>query len=115
MSDQITQTPLEREVDAFVATIAAWCYPADVEQRLIAINAGALAGIDYLESIAQTMESTGCSADTARYVVAVTFMARIADLRAKGAAPRPGILVNGKRADGLGRDPDSYVDQDADE
>ncbi len=113
MNDRpITATALEQEVDAFIATLSAWCYPSDVEVRYTALEACALLGIDYVESIANIMETTNADAHSARYLLATGFAARIAAEREKGAVPRTGILATGKQADSLGRSVESYNDED---
>lgn len=104
-----TRTQLEAAVDAAVATMAAWCYPSDVEVRHVAALACSAVGVDYIAAIALVLDSNAkISADDARYVVAQGFLTAVHDMRAAGAKPREHTLVNGREADALGRDPEPY-------
>lgn len=93
---------LERAADCAVATLAAFTYPSDTTMCHAAVMACELAGVDYLESIAQTMEATAASADTARWKMAQACFNHVVRLTESGAAPRFGVLATGRPANGLG-------------
>jgi hypothetical protein len=102
----ITATPLELTVDAAVGAMLAWCYPSSIDARAAAMQGCYLCGLDYLEAVAQTMEATGASADTARFEVARSLAATVAKLRASGHEPRRGIVPGGQRTiDDVGNGP----------
>lgn len=107
-----TATPLEVEVDAFITAVAHWCYPSDMEQRVAAEQCSRLANVNIVESLASTMETSGCSATVARWMLCAKYMDRILVLLKAGHGPREGVLTSGKAADALGYDPDGYGDWD---
>lgn len=96
-------TALEFAVDAAVGALSAYCYPSDTEVRGAAIQAAALAGVDYLDAVARTMESTNCSADSARWMVASSFITAVATIVAADTSrPRQGFTATGLRANAMG-------------
>lgn len=107
----VTATGLELEVGAAVASLAAWCWPSDFEQRVCAEQASALCGVDYVESIARIMTSTNADANTARRIVADGFLQRVGKLVNTGHAPRMGVGACGNQLDSTGY---PNVDLDAD-
>lgn len=105
-------TALEFAVDAAVGALSAYCYPSDTELRSAACQAAALVGVDYLDTVASVMESTGGSADAARWTVAASFITATATLVTTGTAtPRTGVLAGGGPCNALGM-PASSGDDD---
>lgn len=90
-------------MDAAVGTLSAYTYPSDTELRGAAISACSLVGVDYLEAVACTMESTQCDPDRARWIVAASFIKAAATLIETGTVqPRTGVLGSGQPANALG-------------
>ncbi len=97
----VTATDLERVIDAYVATLAAYAYPSDAELRLVAVQACGVLGVDYIEKVAELMVSR-LPADEARFAVAANWYATLLRLRARGDAPRFGVAADGFPTDTLG-------------
>lgn len=96
-------TRLECIGDAAVGTISAFLYPSDPEIRLAAVEASALAGVDYIEAVAAVMESKpDATPDAARWAVAVGVIRALAGAISDGDAPRVGINAIGQEIGGLG-------------
>lgn len=67
---------------AHITARACWLYPEDDEARMHAVEACAIAGVDYIGAVAAMMEATGCDADMARYHVAESWRRAAERLRA---------------------------------
>lgn len=99
----VTATTLERYADAYVAALSTWIYPSDVELRFVALQSCALCNIDYIETVANIIESTNASSDNARLLAAEYFHDKLLALVKRGDAPRLGIAADGQPTDNLGR------------
>ncbi len=102
----MTATPLERQVDATLAAMAAWCYPSDLAVREACIIGCRMVGVDYVEHLAGLLtQHQNLTADGARWATAMALMQGVVGLRTSGAAPRMGVCATGEPADDLGIDP----------
>ncbi len=97
----IPATVLEMTADAHVAAMCSFVYPSDTAVRETAMVACALVGVNWVESVAATME-LGATAHEARLAVAANLHSRMLALLAAGAVPRSGVGSDGYALDAFG-------------